>query len=84
VCLFVCSLSYLACNAHAPYCIFLCDLYDFKIFVTIVSLTARFSGGGGGGGSKLNIKRVFRNFQLPFSDISHSKKNTAPYCYKCT
>jgi len=57
-CLFVRSLSYPECNAHAPYYIFFCGLYDFKIFLPIVSLTAQFSGRGGGG-SKSNIKRVF-------------------------
>ena len=50
----VCSLSYPACRAHAPYYIVNCGVSACIIFFLIIPLTARFSGGG-----VLNIKCVF-------------------------
>ena len=44
----VCSLSYPACKAHAPYNILICGLSGSTIFLRIFSETARFGGGGGG------------------------------------
>ena len=43
----VCSLSYPACRAHAPYYIVNCGVSACIIFFLIIPLTARFSGGGG-------------------------------------
>jgi hypothetical protein len=42
----VCSLSYPACKAHAPYYIVICGLSSFTIFFLIILKTARFSGKG--------------------------------------
>jgi hypothetical protein len=37
VCVCVCSLSYPACNAHGPYYMVICGLYDCTIFFQISS-----------------------------------------------
>ena len=34
----VCSLSYPARNAHTPYCVFICGLFGYAVFVHIISL----------------------------------------------
>jgi hypothetical protein len=49
----VCSLSYPACNAHAPYYIVICDLPRSTTFSHIISKMARFSE------KLLNTKCVF-------------------------
>jgi len=38
------SLSYSACQAHAPYCTVTCDLFGSAVFSHINSQTARLSG----------------------------------------
>jgi len=44
VCVCVCSISYPACKAHAPYYIVICGLSICTIIFCIISKAARFSG----------------------------------------
>ena len=74
----VCSLRYLACEAHAPYYIAICDLSGSTIFFLIISQTARFLG------------RVTENKMCVLffpttlvRSIPRSKKNCMRYYHKC-
>jgi hypothetical protein len=49
----VCSLSYPACKAHAPYYIFVCGLVGCNIFFTLTHKRHDFPGRKGGGGVEL-------------------------------
>jgi hypothetical protein len=76
----VCSLSYHICTAHAPYYIVICGLSGCIIFYNSVSETARFLRGGGTTKSKTCVLIFSKTF---IRNISHFKKNSARYDYKC-
>jgi hypothetical protein len=76
----VCSLSYPACKAHAPYCIVICGLFGCIIFFHNTSQMEGFS-------EKKVIeprKRVLFFSTSLVWNISHSKKNWGIYYNECT
>jgi hypothetical protein len=75
----VCSLSYPARNAHAPY-IIICGLSGLT-FSHIISQTARLSGWKK---RLLNLKFVLISCTNFVRNICHSKKSSAIYYHKCT
>jgi hypothetical protein len=74
----MCILNYLARRANAPYYTVICGLSGSIKFFHIVSQTARSS-------EKLIEQRIsILIFSTTYSwNISHSKKNSASYYYKC-
>ena len=74
----ICSLRYPACNAHAPHC-YLWPARLYNIFAHYLINRMIF-----GGGELSNMKCVFW-FPLQFVwNISHCKNNSARYYHKCT
>ena len=69
----VCSLSYPACEARAPYYVAICGLSDCTTSFHITSKTF--------GEKLLNIKRVFFLYNCVWK-ISHYGKNLERYCHK--
>jgi len=91
-CVCVCSLSYPACNAHAPFChLWPAPLYP--IFSTSSHQRHDFPGGGGegkiGGVEAWRARVKWHKMCVLISptssvwNISHSKKNWARYDQKC-
>jgi hypothetical protein len=74
----VCSLRYPACNAHAPYC-HLWPARLYNIFPHYFIKMARFK-------KKVLEHKVcvLTSSATSVWNISHSWKNSAKYCHKCT
>jgi hypothetical protein len=78
VCVCICSLSYPACNARAPYYIVSCGLSGSTIFSTLPHKGHDFR-------QKVIESNVCFDFLYKFvSNISDSKKNSVRYYHKCT
>ena len=78
MCLRVCSLTYPACNALAPYCLWpLGPQESFRHYLINGTIFWEKKK------NVLNVKRVFWfSLQIYICNISHSKKNSARYCHK--
>jgi hypothetical protein len=79
-CACMCSLAYLEFKAHATYCIVVCGLWLHHILSTSGLSHKRHD-------FRKNViehkVRVLIFSTIFFSNISHSKKNSARYCKKC-
>jgi hypothetical protein len=75
-CVCVCSLSYPAYNAHAPFHFVICGLSDFTILFPIISQTARFSE------RNLIKKNVRSHLLYNFVCSTSNSKNNSPNYYQ--